>query len=90
MGARGGGSLGIGKKRGRRGLAGGSGVDKLVKRVGEGGGSVDGVVLVCFKPDLAAEGPYTLHPGVIGEGAEQGVVGGCQIFVDGVDGSDAV
>ncbi len=82
--------LGIGKEWGGRGLVGGCGVDKLVKRVGEGGNSIDGVVLVCFEPDLAAERPYTLHPGVVGEGAEQGVVGGCQIFVDGVDRSDTV
>jgi hypothetical protein len=51
------------------GLSRGGGGDELVEGVGEGGGSVDGVILVCFESDLAAEGPDALYSGVVGKGA---------------------
>ncbi len=55
---RGRGSLGVVEEGARGCLVGGGGVDQLVEGVGEGGGSVHGLVLMRLEPYLAIECPY--------------------------------
>ncbi len=71
---RGQGSLGVVKEGAGRCLVGGGRVDQLVEGIGEGGGPVHGLVLVCLEPYLAVERPDGLNSGVVCEGAEEGVI----------------
>jgi hypothetical protein len=72
LGARGGGMGGMGRSD-----------DNTVKGIGGVFDFVYSVTIVGLEADLSAVGPRALNPGVIGEGAEGGMVGGGQIFEDG-------
>ena len=50
--------------------------DDAVKGIGGVLDFVDSVTVVGLEADLSAVGPRALNPGVIGEGAEGGMVGG--------------
>jgi len=56
----------------------------------ERGGPVDGVGLVSFEADLASKCPSTLDSRVVGEGAEERVVGGGEVLENGETGADSV
>ncbi len=43
-----------------------------------------------LEADLSAEGPSGLDPGVIRKGAQEGMVGGGKVLVDGIFGADSV
>ncbi len=64
--------------------------DQLVVGVLERCNLVDPVFVVWLEAHLASKRPSAFNSGIISEGAEQGVVGSSQIFVDGVLGQDTV
>ena len=49
--------------------------DDAVKRVGHVLDLVDGVPVMRLEADLSAICPRAFHPGIVGEGAEDGMVG---------------
>jgi hypothetical protein len=73
----------LGSRGGGLGEMGRSGND-AVEAVGGVFDFVDGVTIMGLEADLSVVGPGTLDPGVIGEGAEDGMVGGGKIFEDRV------
>jgi hypothetical protein len=84
----------VGGRRGGVVGGGGSGGGRLddgVIGVIEGGGPVNGVGLVSFEADLASKGLGTLlNTWVVGESAEECVVGGGEVLENGETGADSV
>ena len=74
---------------GGAGGGGRGGFHEFLKGVGEGGGLVRGVVMR-LETDLASVRPGALDSGVVDEGAEEGVIGRCEIFINGELRADAV
>jgi hypothetical protein len=56
--------------------------DQLVVGVQEGSDLVDLVLMVWLQVDLSSKRPGTLDSWIISKGAEQRVIGSCQIFID--------
>jgi hypothetical protein len=69
---------------GGRGGGGGGWLDDGVICGREGGTLVDGLIEVGFKANLPSKRPGTLHSGIISEGAQQLVVRGGEVLVDGI------
>jgi hypothetical protein len=72
------------------GLHGAGGCDEAVVGVREVFHLVDNFTVMCLEAKLAAERPDAADPGIVGEAAQHGVVGGCQVFKDGIAVADSV
>ncbi len=72
------------------GLGGAGGCDEAVVGVPEVFHLVDNFTVMGLKAKLAAERPDAADPGVVGEAAQHGVIGGSQVFKDGIAVADSV